>query len=178
MRGSASSLAELDALTVSVTPSPFNKCIISRFRCLSDVSHRRLFFAGRRNHVHHIVHHRRLEGGRGEGDDNEAEGTIVPQPADPPEHLQGSVASVKPGHENLPPLVLVGDDNETLRRLGDCCNGWVLLWPKSVLHLEAAGSTPTSTQPQQGMNINTPPTQLVSAVVLGDRGQVRKRTSS
>ena len=56
--GGASSLAELDALTVSVTPGPFNKCIISRFRCLSDVSRRRLFFAGRRNPVHHIVHHR------------------------------------------------------------------------------------------------------------------------
>ena len=87
--GGPSSLAELDALTVSVTPAPFNKCIISRFRCLSDVSRRRLFFAGRRNPVHHIVHHRRPEGGRGEGDDNGAEGTIVPQPADPPERLQG-----------------------------------------------------------------------------------------
>ena len=29
--GGASSLAELDALTVSVTPALFNKCIISRF---------------------------------------------------------------------------------------------------------------------------------------------------
>ncbi len=40
--------------------------------------------------------------------------------------------------------VLVGDDDETPRWLGDCCNGWVLLWPKSLLHLEAVGSTPTS----------------------------------
>ena len=70
-----------------------------------------------------------------------------------------SVASVRPGHENLPPLILVGDDDETPRRLGDC-TGWVLLWPKSLLCLEAAGSAPTSTQPQQGMNINTPPTPI------------------
>ena len=42
------------------------------------------------------------------------------------------------------------------------------MWPKSLLHLEAAGSTPTSMQPQQGMNINTPPTQLASGVGLGD----------
>ena len=81
------------------------------------------------------------------------------------------MASVKPGHENLAPLVLVGDDDETPRWLGDCCNGWVLLWPKSLLRLEAAGSTPTSTQPQQGMNINTPPTQLASGVGLGDSGR-------
>ena len=80
----ASSLAELDALTVPVTPALFNKCVISRFHCLSDVSGRRHVFAGRRNPMHHIVHHQRPEGGRGEGDDSEAEGTIVPQPADPP----------------------------------------------------------------------------------------------
>ena len=82
------------------------------------------------------------------------------------------MASVKPGHENLSPPVLVGDDDETPRRLGDCCNGWVLLWPKSLLRLEAAGSTPTSTQ--LGMNINTSPTQLASAVVLGDSGRGEK----
>ena len=45
------------------------------------------------------------------------------------------------------------------------------MWPKSLLRLEAAGSTPTSTQPQQSMNINTPPTQLASIVVLGDSGR-------
>ena len=88
----------------------------------------------------------------------------------PPNVFKVSVSSVKPGHENLPRLILVGDDDETPRRLGDCCNGWVLLWPKSLLRLEAAGSTPTSTQPQQGMNINTPPTQLASGVGLGDSG--------
>ena len=89
----------------------------------------------------------------------------------PPNVFKVSVASVKPGHKNLPPPILVGDDNETPRWLGDCCNGWVLLWPKSLLRLEAAGSTPTtSTQPQQGMNINTPATQLASGVGLGDSG--------
>ena len=92
----------------------------------------------------------------------------------PPNVFKVSVASVKPGHENLPPLILVGDDDETPRRLGDCCNGWVLLWPKSLLRLEAAGSTPTSTQPQQGMNINTPPTQLASGVEIG-RASCRER---
>ena len=71
----------------------------------------------------------------------------------------------------MPPLILVGDDDETPRRLGDCCNGWVLLWPKSLLRLDAAGSTPTSTQPQQGMNINTPPTQLALPVMPGDSGR-------
>jgi len=89
----------------------------------------------------------------------------------PPNVFKVSMASVEPGHENLPPPTLLVDDEETPRRLGDCCNGWVLLWPKSLLRLEAAGSTPTSTQPQQGMNINTPPTQLASGVGLGDSGR-------
>jgi hypothetical protein len=88
----------------------------------------------------------------------------------PPDVFKVSVASVKPGHENLAPPVLGGDDDETPRRLGDC-KRWVLLWPKSLLRLEAAGSTPTTTQPQQGMNINTPPTQLASPVVPGDSGR-------
>ena len=43
--GGASSLAELDALTVPVTPVLFNICIISHFRCLSDVSRHRHVFA-------------------------------------------------------------------------------------------------------------------------------------
>ena len=88
----------------------------------------------------------------------------------PPDVFKVSVASVKPGHEDLAPPVLGGDDDETPRRLGDC-KGWVLLWPKSLLRLEAAGSTPTSTQPQQGMNINTPPTQLASPVRPGASGR-------
>ena len=91
----------------------------------------------------------------------------------PPNFFKVSMASVEPGHENLPPPTLLVDDEETPRWLGDCCNGWVLLWPKSLLRLETAGSTPTSTQ--LGMNINTSPTQLASAVVLGDSGGVRKR---
>src|SRR4051812_47577260 len=48
-------------------------------------------------------------------------------------------------YENLAPLVLGGDDDETPRRLGDY-KIWVLLWSKTMLHLEAAGSTPTTTQ--------------------------------
>jgi hypothetical protein len=46
--------------------------------------------------MHHTVHHQRPEGERGKGDDSEAEGTIVPQPADPPDVFKVSVASVKP----------------------------------------------------------------------------------
>ena len=37
----------------------------------------------------------------------------------PPNVFKVSVASVKLGHENLAHLVLVGDDDETLRELGD-----------------------------------------------------------
>ena len=118
--------------------------------------------------MHHIVHHRRPEGGRGEGDDNGAEGTIVPEPADPPDRLQGFRGQCQTGPREFSSSGTRGDDDETPRWLGDCCNGWVLLWPKSLLRLEAAGSTPTSTQ--LGMNINTSPTQLASAVVLGDSG--------
>ena len=88
----------------------------------------------------------------------------------PPNVFKISVASVKLGHENLPPLILVGDDDETPRRLGDCCNGWVLLWPESAS--SGGGQEHTmSMQPQQGMNINTPPTQLASGVGLGDSGR-------
>src|SRR3990170_3994319 len=58
-----------------------------------------------------------------------------------PDVFKVSVASVKPGHKNLAPPVLGGDDDETPQRLGDC-KCWVLLWPKSLLRLEAAGSTP------------------------------------
>jgi hypothetical protein len=86
----------------------------------------------------------------------------------PPGVFKVSVASVKAGYENLaPPVPQGGDDDETPRRLGDC-KRWVLLWLKSLLHLEAARSTPTIKQPQQGMNTNTPPTQLASPVVPGE----------
>jgi hypothetical protein len=95
--GGASSLAELDALTVPVTPTLFNICIISRFRCLSDVSRRRHVFAGRRNPVHHTVHHQRPEGGRGTGNNTVAEGTLVPWPADAPSRLQGLLGQCQSG---------------------------------------------------------------------------------
>ena len=88
----------------------------------------------------------------------------------PPDVFKVSVASVKPGHENLAPSLLGGDDDETPRRLADC-KMWALLWPKSLLRPEASRSTPTTTQPQQGMNINTPPTQLALHVVPSDRGR-------
>ena len=87
----------------------------------------------------------------------------------PPDVFKVSVATVKPGHGNLAPPVLMGDDDETTRWLGDCCNGWVLLWPKNLLRLEAAGSTPTSTQ--LGMNINTSPPPLVAGDIAIDEDE-------
>ena len=73
----------------------------------------------------------------------------------PPDVFKVSVASVKPGNKTFaPPILLGGDDDKTPRRLGDC-KRWVLLWPKSLLRLEASASTPRTMQPQQGMNINT-----------------------
>ena len=60
----------------------------------------------------------------------------------PPNVFKVFVASVKPGHEDLPPPILVGDDDKTPPRLGDCCKRWDLLWPKSLRRLEADGSTP------------------------------------
>ena len=77
----------------------------------------------------------------------------------PPGVFKVSVSSVKEGHENLVHLVpLGGDDDESSRWLGDC-KSWVLLWPKSLIRVKAAWSTPTATQSRQGMNTNTPPTQ-------------------
>ena len=61
----------------------------------------------------------------------------------PPNVFKVFVASVKPGHENLAPPVLGEDDDETPWWLGDC-KRWVLLWTKSLLSLEEAGSTPTT----------------------------------
>src|SRR3989337_543678 len=84
-----------------------------------------------------------------------------------PDVFKVSMASVEPAHENLSPLVALGaDDDETPWRLGNC-KRWVLLWSKSLLRLEAAGSTPTTKQPPQGMNTSTPPTQLASPVLPG-----------
>jgi hypothetical protein len=79
-----------------------------------------------------------------------------------------SVANVKTAYENLPPpLRTGGEDDESLAQLGQCKN-WPLLWPKNLLHVEAAGSTPTTTKPIQGMT-TTPPTQLPPpSVMLGE----------
>jgi hypothetical protein len=79
-----------------------------------------------------------------------------------------SVASVKTAYEGLaPPLRTAGEDDESPAQLGQCKN-WPLLWPKNLLRVEAAGSTPTTTIPIQGMT-TTPPTQLPPpSVVLGE----------
>ena len=62
----------------------------------------------------------------------------------PPNVFKVSVASVKPGHENLPPLILVGDDDETRGGLvivamgGSCCGQRVcFVWRRPGAHPRA-----------------------------------------
>ena len=58
-------------------------------------------------------------------------------------HFRVSLSVVKSGHEVLPPPVQhVGEDDETPLRIGSC-KGWVLLWPKNLIHLEPAKTTTT-----------------------------------
>ena len=83
-------------------------------------------------------------------------------------HFRVSLSSVKSGHEDLPPPVQhVGEDDETPPRIGSC-KGWVLLWPKNLLRLEPAESTPITTHQQACAETTTPPTQLPSPVVPGE----------
>src|SRR3954471_9006265 len=73
-----------------------------------------------------------------------------------------SVASIKPGHEDLaPPIQLGGEEDETYKRLADC-KGYFILWPKALLHVESAAmmTTPRTTHPEEGMNTTTPPLHL------------------
>jgi hypothetical protein len=49
----------------------------------------------------------------------------------------------------------------------------MLLWPKNLLRLEAAESTPMTTH-QQGMNTTTPPMQLPAPLVPGESGGRRE----
>ena len=77
-----------------------------------------------------------------------------------------NVASVLAGFEDLPPPVLVCDD-ETPKRIGTC-KSWFLPWPKSLLCIEARSITPTPPS-QEGMN-TTPPTTLPAPVVESDSG--------
>ena len=85
-------------------------------------------------------------------------------------HFRVSLTSVKSGHEDLPPPVwLGGEDDETQLRIGSC-KGWVLLWPKNLLRLEPAKSTPITTHQQACVDTNTPPTQLPAPVVPGESG--------
>lgn len=60
------------------------------------------------------------------------------------------VASVKAAFKDFPPPIPIEGDDKTLKRIG-ACNSWFLPWLKTLLHVEAPGSTPT-TMPQQGMN--------------------------
>ena len=81
----------------------------------------------------------------------------------PDNALRVSVASVKAGYEGLPrPIQTDGEDDETPTQLGQCKN-WPILWPKNLLRVEVAGSTPTG--PQEGMT-TTPPTQVQPSSVL------------
>ena len=81
----------------------------------------------------------------------------------PDNALRVSVASVKAGYEGFPrPIQTDGEDDETPTQLGQCKN-WPILWPKNLLRVEVAGSTPTG--PQEGMT-TTPPTQVQPSSVL------------
>src|SRR5215216_2884924 len=92
----------------------------------------------------------------------------------PAGHFRVTLSIVKSGHEDLPPpLRQGGEDDETPLWIGSC-KGWVLLWPKNLLRLEPAESTPITTHQQAGMNITTPPTQLPAPVVPGERGGRRE----
>src|ERR1043165_6119277 len=88
-----------------------------------------------------------------------------------------SVASVKPGHEDLaPPVQLGGEEDEIPKRLADF-KGYFILWPKGLLRVESAAvmTTPTTTHPQEGMNSTTPPPQLLAPpVMLGESGERRE----
>ena len=64
----------------------------------------------------------------------------------------------------------MGEDDETPPRIGNR-KGWVLLWPKNLIRLEPAESTPITTTHQQACaETTTPPTQLPAPVVLGESG--------
>ena len=88
----------------------------------------------------------------------------------PAGHFRVSLTSVKSGHEDLPPPVQhVGADDETPPRIGSYM-GWVLLWPKNLIRLEPAESTPITTHQQACAEMTTPPTQLPAPVVPGESG--------
>ena len=104
------------------------------------------------------------------GSEDVGKGTIV-KPKDrlfhrrqmPDNALRASVASVKAGYEGFPrPIQTDGEDDETHTQLGQCKN-WPIMWPKNLLRVEVAGSTPTG--PQEGMT-TTPHTQVQSSSVL------------
>ena len=88
----------------------------------------------------------------------------------PAAHFRVTLSSVTSGHEDLPPPVQHGgEDNETPLRIG-ICKGWVLLWPKNLLRLEPVKSTPITTDRQACMETTTPPTELPTPVVSGESG--------
>ena len=63
----------------------------------------------------------------------------------------------------------MGEDDETPPRIGSC-KGWVLLWPKNLIRLEPAESTPITTHQQACVDTTTPPTQLSAPIVPGESG--------
>ena len=63
----------------------------------------------------------------------------------------------------------MGEDDETPPQIGSC-KGWVLLWPKNLICLEPAESTPITTHQQACAETTTPPTQLPAHVVPGESG--------
>lgn len=100
-------LSSMPSRYLSHRPSS-NKCIISRFRCLSDVSRRRHVFADRHNPstILYTISDQKVDVGKA---------TIMKLKEPlfhswpiPPDVFMVSVANVKLGHENLAPPVLGG----------------------------------------------------------------------
>ena len=62
----------------------------------------------------------------------------------PDNDVRVSMVSVKAGYEGFPRLIKTdGEDDEIPMQLGQCKN-WPILWPKNLLRVEVAGSTPRS----------------------------------
>lgn len=105
-----------------------------------------------------------------------AKGTII-KPCDrllpgqpmPSDAFRVSVACVMWGHDSLPsPLLPRADNDESQASLVQCKN-CLMVWPKSLIRVEASGSTPMATpcrsRPIEGNT--TTPIQLQPSVLVG-----------
>ena len=157
--GGPSSLAELDAVTVITcrTNIYIYIYIIFHFCCLSVVlRHRHMCLQAKETPctILYLIKGQKVDVGKGMIMDP-SQPTFHNQPI-PAGHFRVSLNSVKSGHEDLPPPVQhVGADDETPPRIGSC-KGWVLLWPKNLIRLEPAESTPITTHQQACAETTTP----------------------